>query len=188
MALRQRGVGKIASTCDNINLEGGIYDLTLAEHFVGTGNLDSYAESLRTYARFYIIGASFWDQDWLQAQSFFAQVMAAYPSMSDSSCKSSTQRWYEATLKVADDLLASGDSCGAEEQYDAAFSVSVPGIANAYPTATAISILCDGGGGGGGGGGDGGNASEEATPRPTRDHSLDATPTSEPSPEDTASP
>jgi len=39
MALRQRGVGKIAASCKDANLEGGIYDLTLAEHFVGTGNL-----------------------------------------------------------------------------------------------------------------------------------------------------
>ena len=90
-ALRQRGVAKITAACQNVNLEGGIYDLTLAEHFVGTGNLDSIAESLRTYARLYIIAASFWDQDWVQAQNFFAQVMTGYPNMSDSSCKSATQ-------------------------------------------------------------------------------------------------
>jgi len=150
MALRQRGVGKIANTCRDVNLEGGIYDLTLAEHFVGTGNLDSYAESLRIYARLYIVGASFWDQDWRQAQNFYAQVMGGYPNMSDSSCLSATKRWHDATIKVAEQLLAAGDYCGAEEQYAAAFSVNDPFNATAYPTATEVNNQCNGGGGGGG--------------------------------------
>ena len=111
MALRQRGVQKISSPCQTVNLEGGIYDLTLAEHFVGTGNLDSVAESLRTYARLYIIAASFWDQDWLQAQNFFGQVMAGYPNMSDSSCKTATARYIAATKKLAEQYLAAGDTC-----------------------------------------------------------------------------
>ncbi len=152
MALRQRGVEKITTACQKTNLNGGIYDLTLAEHFVGAGNLDSYAESLRTYARLYIIGASFWDQDWLQAQNFFAQVMTGYPNMSDASCKSATRRWVEATIRLADPLLAAGDTCGAEAIYATAFMVGDPYNATLYPTATAISIQCDGDGGGGGGG------------------------------------
>jgi len=147
MALRQRGVEKITTACQDVNLEGGIYDLTLAEHFVATGNLDAYAESLRTYARLYIIAASFWDQDWQQAQNFFAQVMTGYPNMSDSSCQSATRRWYEATLKVADQWLAAGDPCRAEEQYNAAFAVPAPYMATAYPTATEVSNQCNGGGG-----------------------------------------
>ena len=150
MALRQRGVGKIAAKCQEVNLEGGIFDLTLAEHFVGTGNLDAYAESLRTYSRLYIIGASYWDQDWYQAQNFFAQVMAGYPNMSDSSCLSSTKRWHDATIKRAEQMLAAGDYCGAQEQYAAAFSVGDPFNIKAYPTATEVSNQCNGGGGGGG--------------------------------------
>jgi hypothetical protein len=151
MALRQRGVGKIITACQNVNLEGGIYDLTLAEHFVGSGNLDSVAESLRTYARLYIIAASFWDQDWLQAQNFFAQVMTGYPNMSDSSCLSATSRWVQATIKVADQLAAAGDTCGAATQYASAFTVNDPFNATAYPTAAEISNRCNGGSGGGGG-------------------------------------
>jgi len=149
MALRQRGVGKIAVACQDANLERGISDLTLAEHFVGTGNLDAYAESLRTYARLYIIGASYWDQDWSQAQSFFSQVMAAYPNMSDSSCMSSTKRWHDATIKRAEQMLAAGNFCGAEEQYALAFTVGDPSNDNAYPTATQVTNQCNGGGGGG---------------------------------------
>ena len=144
-ALRQLGIQQITAGCQDANLEGGIYDLTLAEHFVGTGNLDNVAESLRTYARLYIIGASFWDQDWEQAQSFFAQVMAAYPNMSDSSCQSASNRWVEATINLAAQLLAKGDNCGAEEQYNAAFNVNSPYNATAYPTATAVSDKCNGG-------------------------------------------
>ncbi len=147
MALRQRGVGKITAACQDVNLEGGIYDLTLAEHFVGAKNLDSYAESLRTYARLYITASSFWDQDWVQAQNLFAQVMAAYPIMSDSSCMSATKRWIKATFARGDQLLAAGDACGANEQYDLAFTVNDPYIATAYATATEVNNRCNGGGG-----------------------------------------
>ena len=117
----ERGVEKITTACQDVNLEGGIYDLTLAEHFVGDGNLDAFAESLRTYARLYIIAASYWDQDWFQAQNFFAQVMTGYPNMSDSSCKNATRRWVEATLKIADQYIAAGDPCRAEEQFSCRF-------------------------------------------------------------------
>jgi tetratricopeptide (TPR) repeat protein len=143
-ALRQRGVEKITAGCRDTNLEGGIYDLTLAEHFIGTGNLDSASESLRTYARLYIIAASFWDQDWLQAQNFFAQVMTGYPRMTDSSCESATDRWIEATLHVAGQLLAAGDACGAEEQYATAFTVNNPLNATVFPTATEVANVCNG--------------------------------------------
>jgi hypothetical protein len=144
-ALRQRGMDKITAACKDANLEGGIYDLTLAEHFIGTGNLDSAAESLRTYARLYIIAASFWDQDWLQAQDFFAQVMTGYPRMTDSSCESATDRWIEATIHVAGQLLAAGDACKAEAQYAEAFAVNNSFNAPAFPTATQVAILCHGG-------------------------------------------
>jgi tetratricopeptide (TPR) repeat protein len=170
MALHQRGVGKIAAACPDVNLEGGIYDLTLAEHFVGAGNLDSYAESLRTYARLYIIGASFWDQDWVQAQNFFSQVMAAYPNMVDSSCTSATKRWYDATIKRAEQMMAAGDACGAGEQYAAAFMVSDPFNNTAYPTATEVSNKCNGTGG------------EDTTP------TISVTPTTGATPTETTTP
>ncbi|HEX7394716.1 MAG TPA: hypothetical protein VF313_07300 [Anaerolineaceae bacterium] len=143
MALRQRGVSKIVpAACKDANFEGGIYDLTLAEHFVGTGNLDSYADSLRTYARFYIQGASFWDQDWLQAQYFFSQVMLGFQNLSDSSCMSATKRWVQATLKVAEQLQNAGDYCAAAEQYALAFAVNDPLNAPEYPDATQNANQC----------------------------------------------
>jgi tetratricopeptide (TPR) repeat protein len=149
MALRQRGVAKITASCQDTNMEGGIYDLTLAEHFVGEGNLDSIAESLRTYARLYIIGASFWDLDWYQAQYFFGQVMTGYPNMSDSSCMTATKRWYLATVKYADQLMAAGDACGADEQYTAALAIDNPFNPTVAPTATFVYEKCHGGSRGG---------------------------------------
>lgn len=145
MALRQRGVAKITAACQDTNLEGGIYDLTLAEHFIGNGNLDSSAQSLRTYARLYIIGASFWDQDWIQAQNFFAQVMTGYPHMSDSSCLTATKRWYQATIKYAEQLMAAGDACGAAAQFASAFGLNLDDPLNltAFPAATAVQNQCN---------------------------------------------
>ena len=145
MALRQRGVTKITAACKDTNLEGGIYDLTLAEQFVGIGNLDSVAQSLRTYARLYVIGASFWDQDWVQAQKFYSQVMAGYPYMTDSSCIPASKRWYQATIKYAEQLLAAGDNCGASDQYASAFTVDNPFSPTVYPTATAVFRDCHSG-------------------------------------------
>ncbi len=176
MALRQLGLEKITSGCQNVNLEGGIYNLTLAEHFVGAGNLDSIAEGLRTYARLYIIGASFWDQDWLQAQNFFSQVMAAYPNMTDSSCLNATSRWVQATHKVAEQLFNAGSYCAAEEQYAAAFMVGDSYNATAYPTATMVADTCNGGPSNNNGG-TGGNA----TATPTFEGSPTETPTGAPS-------
>ena len=148
IALRQRGISKIiAESCDNINLEGGIYDLTTAERF---GPLDGYADGLRTYARLYITGASFWDQDWVQAQNYFAQVIAGFPNMRDSSCDSATERWRQATIKYADQLAARNDFCGAEEQYNAAFTINSLKNEAIFPTATAVRDQCSGGSSGGG--------------------------------------
>jgi tetratricopeptide (TPR) repeat protein len=140
MALRQRGVAQIfAQPCQNINLEGGIYDLTRAENF---GQLDGYADSLRTYARLYISGSTFWEIDWTQAQYYFNQVYQALPDLMDSSCTSAAHRWAQATIKYADQLLAKGDYCGADQQYQAAAAVSGPEIATAKPTADFADRKC----------------------------------------------
>src|SRR3990172_4395118 len=56
------------------NLEGGIYQLTLAERF---GPLDNTSVQLREGARMYITGASFWELDWKQAYAYFSEVDGA---------------------------------------------------------------------------------------------------------------
>ncbi len=150
ISLRNRGMCKIypqtfepnASCQDlHINLEGGIYDLTMAEAF---GPLDTAADGLRTWARMYIAGASFWDQDWVQAQNFFAEVMASVPHLADSTCTSAIERWRLATIGYANQLWARGDFCGANQQFKAAFSIDSPNNATVYPTATAVRNQCVG--------------------------------------------
>ncbi len=150
MALRNRGVCKIYpqsyepnSSCSdlNINLEGGIYDLTQAEQF---GPLDSTASALRTWARYYITGSSFWDQDWPQAINYFSQVMANYPNLADSSCTTASERFRQASLGYAQQLIDNRDFCGAEKQFQAIFAVNSPKNATAYPTGTETNLVCNG--------------------------------------------
>lgn len=134
ISLIHRGESKLANqSCDGINLEGGIYDLTLAERF---GPLDNYARGLRTWARLYITGASFWEIDWNQALFYFDQLYLNMPYMMDSSCMTSTQRYRFAAIKYADTLLLSGDACGAKQYYDAGLGIPSQDNPLVDPTAT----------------------------------------------------
>jgi tetratricopeptide (TPR) repeat protein len=110
LALRQRGVQKISEG----NLEGGIYDLSLAERF---GILDTEADSWRTWAQYYIRGASFWEVDWAQSVYYFEQVAPMFPNMHDGSFWTASQRYKEALTNYAQWLEDQGDWCEAEEQY-----------------------------------------------------------------------
>jgi tetratricopeptide (TPR) repeat protein len=139
-AFRMRGVAKINAVCDTVNLEGGISDITHAEQF---GPLDAFSDGLRNYARMYIIGASFWDQDWAQAQGVFAEVMAGFPNMMDSSCETATERWWYATIQYARQLQNTGDACGAASQLESAFSLSTTQNEQYYPYATANYLVCN---------------------------------------------
>ncbi|MGA2490665.1 MAG: hypothetical protein ABSF99_10865 [Anaerolineales bacterium] len=150
ISLRNRGVCKIYpqayepnTSCQNlnINLEGGIYDLTVAERF---GTLDNDASALRTWARIYIAGASFWDQDWVQVKNYFSQVIAAMPQLSDSTCTTATERWRLASIGYAQQLMNKGDYCGAEEQLDEAFTINSSKNESFYPTATEVRQICNG--------------------------------------------
>ncbi len=117
----------------------------MAERF---GPLDDAADALRTWARLYIAGASFWDQDWVQVKSYFAQVMANMPYLSDSSCTSAIERWRLASIGYAKYLMDKGDYCAAEAQFQEAFTIDTPKNQAIYPTATEVSNLCNGGSGG----------------------------------------
>jgi tetratricopeptide (TPR) repeat protein len=98
------------------NLEGGIYQLTLAERF---GPLDNTASGLREGARMYIVGASFWELDWQQAVAYFSQV--GYPSMWDGTM-SASERLYIASMRYGDDLYNRQDYCAAYDQYQNALA------------------------------------------------------------------
>jgi tetratricopeptide (TPR) repeat protein len=112
VALRNRGVDKIAQLHD---LEGGNYDLTLAERF---GPLDSEARNWRDWAELYIRGASFWDVDWGQALSYFSELASAAPNLSDISGWTASNRYLDALLGYGEWLSNKGLWCDAQAQYD----------------------------------------------------------------------
>jgi tetratricopeptide (TPR) repeat protein len=95
------------------NLEGGIYQLTLAERF---GPLDSNSYGLREGARLYVLGASFWDLDWKNAIFYFSQLYAGFPQLWDGTMTAS-ERYRIASIRYGDELLASDQWCAAYEQY-----------------------------------------------------------------------
>ncbi len=112
VALRNRGIDKIAQLHD---LEGGNYDLTLAERF---GPLDSEARNWRDWADLYIRGASFWDVDWAQAVYYFSQLASAAPNLSDLSGWTASNRYMDALLGYGDWFASQGQWCDAQTQYD----------------------------------------------------------------------
>ncbi len=116
LALRNRGWDKITKQAD---LEGGIYDLTLAERF---GPLDTNAQGLLTWARIYITGASFWELDWEQAVFYFAQVAPQMPSMIDGSRMTAAERYRIALLNYGDTLAENGAWCDAQAQLELSLS------------------------------------------------------------------
>ncbi len=126
--LRNRGIDEIIGNrefAQTTNLEGGIYDLTLAERF---GPLDGQADGMRTWARMYIIGASFWEIDWGQAVNYFSQVANQTPNLRDASNITASQRYYQALLKYGDQQVAAGgrqkDRCLALDTWNMAQSIS----------------------------------------------------------------
>jgi tetratricopeptide (TPR) repeat protein len=95
------------------NLEGGMYQLTLAERL---GPLDSSANGLREGARLYILGASFWDLDWKNAVFYFAQLYPAWPQLWDGTMTAS-ERFRVASIRYGDELFGQDEWCAASEQY-----------------------------------------------------------------------
>jgi len=117
VSFRNRGTDKILKEGD---LEGGIYDLTLAEQF---GPLDADASGYQTWARLYITGASFWELDWSQAVYYFAQVAPALPNLRDGSGWTATERYRLALIGYGGQLADAGEWCAAVEQYELALEL-----------------------------------------------------------------
>jgi tetratricopeptide (TPR) repeat protein len=100
------------------NLEGGIYHFTLAERF---GTLDRDANGLRQGARFYLIGASFWELDWQQALAYFTQV-AGYGLWDGTMTVS--ERLHFAYMRYGDQLVEQAQYCDAVTNYDNAQAIA----------------------------------------------------------------
>jgi tetratricopeptide (TPR) repeat protein len=102
------------------NLEGGIYHFTLAERF---GTLDRDANGLREGARYYLIGASFWELDWKQAFFYFDQVYRGWSGLWDGTL-TATERFHQAAMRYADQLVEEGSYCDAVTHYDYAQAIA----------------------------------------------------------------
>jgi tetratricopeptide (TPR) repeat protein len=112
-ALRNYGVSLIQ---DQGDLEGGIYQLTLAERFAP---LDSTANGLREGARAYIQALSYFGINWKVAVEYFRNVAAGWPAMWDGSMNAA-QRFRLALLRYGDQLWSLGDACAAAGIYEEA--------------------------------------------------------------------
>jgi hypothetical protein len=120
-SLRNYGVALVGQG----NLEGGIYQLTLAERF---GPLDNTAHILRDNARFYLNAASYWELDWKKAAEAFAQLNGS--GLSDGTMNA-TERYYYAAMRYGDKLFADGNYCDAYEQYKDAQTIgNLDGVAS----------------------------------------------------------
>jgi tetratricopeptide (TPR) repeat protein len=102
------------------NLEGGIYQLTLAERF---GPLDRDSNGLREGARYYLIGASFWELNWKEAVAYFDQVYRGWSGLWDGTMTSS-ERFWMASMRYGDELFAQNQNCDALAQYDNAKAIA----------------------------------------------------------------
>ena len=156
IALRGEGLVKIS----NGDLEGGIYDMTLVERF---GPLDNFAAGLRTWARLYLNGASFWDVDWEKVLNYFTDIYAAVPNLRDGSGMTAAERYRIALYKYGDQIAATGDYCKAQKYYQQ--SLAIGNSSTVAPKATESAHNCTG---------------DTSTPRPlenTPTASLTPTPT-----------
>lgn len=117
VALRNRGLDKILIEG---SLEPGIYDLTLAERFAP---LDTRAEGLRTWTRFYLTGASYWGVDWERVVFYFEQVYPHLPNLRDGTNMTATERFRIGANEYGTQLAAAGEYCLAQEYFDRAMAV-----------------------------------------------------------------
>jgi nitroreductase len=108
--LRNYGVALIQQQGD---LEGGIYQLTLAERFAP---LDRTAAGLREGARAYIQAASYFGFNWGRAVELFRNVAGGWPAMWDGSL-TANQRYQLALMRYADALWAQNQACPASDLY-----------------------------------------------------------------------
>lgn len=134
LALRNRGVKQILSEG---NLEPGIYNLALAERFAP---LDDEANNYRTWARYYLTGASFWGVDWARVVQVFGEIYPSLPNLRDSSGMTAQERYRMGLIKWGDLLMVQEDWCGAAEKYEMAFALGID--EQVAPTATAAYDEC----------------------------------------------
>ncbi len=117
LSLRNRGLQKIT---EQSNLEGGMYDLSLAERFAP---LDKDSSNYRNLARLYMIGSSFFGASPEQAVYYFSMVAAAAPYLRDASGWTARERYRASLIQLADLQASREDWCAAQGNYELADSI-----------------------------------------------------------------
>jgi len=138
LALRNQGVDKILKDAD---LEGGIYDLTLASHF---GPLDAESQGFLNWTGIYITGASFWGIDWEQAVNYFSQVAPQLPNLRDGSGMTATERLRVALYEYGNVLARQGQACRALQLYQQSLAIALD--SQVEEAAALAEKSCSGGG------------------------------------------
>ena len=145
VALRNRGMLEI----NQGRLESGLYDLALTERFAP---LDVDANGLRTWARMYLTGASYWGARWDKVVEVFAQIYPYYPNLHDILGVSAVERFRKGSVAYGDQFAAAENYCDAYKQYhnaqgvlndpavlvkmNNAFKICYPPTATPAPTST----------------------------------------------------
>jgi tetratricopeptide (TPR) repeat protein len=156
-ALRYRAVEMIVNEG---NLEEGLYFLALLEKYAP---LDHDAVNYASWARLYIIGASYWEIDWPQVVNYFGQLAAAFPYLHDGTGWTATDRYLKGSEFYGDLLASEGKHCDAILQYQNILNYSaLDHIQVKYDQSY---ILC---------------YPPTAVPQPTETESPEATPTETP--------
>ncbi len=118
ITLRFMGVRKILYDGD---LEGGMYDLSLSERFAP---LDVEADSYRTWARYYLTGASFWGANWQRVIAYFEDIYTYVPNLRDTSGITATERYRKALFGYGNQLVGEGKFCDAQAQFQASLDIA----------------------------------------------------------------
>ena len=134
VALRNRGLQKILAEG---SLEPGIYDLTLAERFAP---LDSSAEGIRTWTRYYLTGASYWGVDWAQVVFYFEQVYPMLPNLRDGTFMTTTERFRLGAIEYAKQLADAEEYCLAQEYFEKAMAIQADPLVQ--PLANEVADKC----------------------------------------------
>ncbi|MEA3351345.1 MAG: tetratricopeptide repeat protein [Chloroflexota bacterium] len=133
-ALRNRGEDKILHQGD---LEGGIYDLSLAEKF---GPLDYQATVYRDWARLYLTALGFWEAYPAQAVYYFGQIASSVPGLRDSVGWTAATRYRLSLIHYGDQLAAEGQWCDAQAQYETSLDMYMYDVV--VPTLTYVAHRC----------------------------------------------
>jgi tetratricopeptide (TPR) repeat protein len=130
-AFRNRGVQRIA---EQGLLEEGIYDMSRAERFAP---LDRDADNWRSWAELYLQADTYMGLNWAKAVQYFAEVFAVAPYLRNDAYV----KYALAAQAYGEQLIAAGDPCGAEAQFEQSLTVWLNGTL--VPTATQAWVLCE---------------------------------------------